>query len=190
MPQPPILFSDAAQRMLEGQTVQACFGVKLELINETLFLAQGTSFTDNAGQRWQGLGALGNISGVQVGPEAASSPVELTLSGLDSSLAPAARASNQFIRGGAATVYFFLFDQNFKPLDLPFAMQRYKLDNGALIYSGGDNSCVLRIRGEPVFAAKHISPLSLISDMDQQSKHPGDTIFERMGFKHIVVTQA
>ena len=54
MPQPPILFSDAAQRMLEGQTVQACFGVKLELVNETLFLAQGTSFTDNAGQRWQG----------------------------------------------------------------------------------------------------------------------------------------
>lgn len=198
---PDVLFSDAAQAILDGHIVYASYGVKLELTTETLYLTQGDSFVDNVGQRWDGLGLLGQISGVQVGPEAATSPLQMTLSGiveddktraqLYPTLFAAARDSNAEIRGGVASVYIHLFDSTTgRAIDMPYLAQIYELDNATFAYDGESGSVTISVPGDPLFGGKHIAPLNMVTDADQQAKYPNDRIFERVGYKHQVVTQA
>jgi hypothetical protein len=198
MAQPAVAFSAAAQAILDGHIIRACFGVRMELQSETLHLCQGDTFTDNTGQTWLGLGALGTISGVQCGAEAVTAPLQLTVSGLldDAgkgrlpSLARAIGDSNAEILGGTVTVYWLLFDQTTaKAIDLPYMLQVYQMGSASFAYDGASNSATLTIPADPLFGGKHIPPLNLVSDADQQARYPGDRIFERIGWKKTVVTQ-
>ncbi|WP_363346281.1 hypothetical protein [Methylocystis echinoides] len=198
MPQPPLAFSATAQALLDEHVVRAVYGVKIEMASETVYLCQGDSFVDRVGQRWLGLGILGAISGLQVGPEAATSPLELTLSGLvgdekrfQSVYAPIRRAiadSHAEIVGATATVYALIFDRTLgRAIDFPYMLQIYQLGRPSLQYENGE--ITFTVVGEPLFGGKHIPPLNLVSDADQQAKYPGDRIFERIGWKKTVVTQ-
>lgn len=200
MTQPALAFSATATALLQGHMVRAVFGVKLELRNETLYLCQGDSFTDNTGQAWTGLGLLGSIAGVQCGPEAVASPLQLTLSGvvMDDktradvypALARAIADSNAEILGGWATVYWMMFDQTTgQAVDLPFMLQVYQLGRATFAYDGATNAVTLTVPGDPLFALRHVPPMNLVSDADQQNKYPGDHAFERMGWKKTVITQ-
>lgn len=199
MAQPPIFFSETAQALLSGHVVRATLGVRLDLLSETLFLCEGDSFTDNAGQAWTGLGLLGSISGVSVGAEIATAPLQMTLSGvvgnemLRSEVYPAfARAisaSNSEIVGRRAVVYLHLFDATaMTPIDFPYMLQIYQMGNAVFAFDGAAGSATLTVPADPLFGGKHIPPLNLVSDADQQAKYPGDRIFERMGWRKTVIT--
>ena len=201
MAQPDVMFTATAQAILAGQMIRACFGVKLELASETLYLSQGDSFFDAAGQEWIGLGLLGSISGIQVGAEAATAPLQLTLSGIVqneaaradaySALANAIASSNSEIVGRRVSVYLHLFDaQAATPIEFPYLLQIYQMGNAVFSYDGASASVTLTIPADPLFGGKHIPPLNLVSDADQQAKYSGDTIFERMGWRKTVITVA
>lgn len=199
MPQPDVVFSEAAQALLAGAVVPAVYGVKVETASETLYLCQGDSFTDNTGQRWTGLGLFGSISGLQCGPEAATAPLQITLSGIVeadkaqsaySSIASAIRdGGNEFV-GRSATVYLLLFDAaTHQPLDMPYMLQIYQMGYASFSYDGSSGAATLTVPADPLFGGKHIPPLNLVSDADQQARYPGDRIFERMGWRKTVITQ-
>lgn len=199
MPQPAVFFSETAQAILAGHIVRATLGVKLDLQSETLFLCEGDTFTDNAGQTWTGLGLLGSISGVQVGAEIATAPLQMTLSGVIENetirseiyptFARAIGATNPEIVGRRAVVYLHLFDATaMTPVDLPYMLQIYQMGNAVFAFDGAAGSATLTIPADPLFGGKHIPPLNLISDADQQAKYPGDRIFERMGWRKTVIT--
>jgi hypothetical protein len=198
MAQPPLAFSATAQAVLDGHVVRAVYGVIIDLASGPVRLCQGDSFVDRIGQRWEGLGLLGSVSGLQAGPEAATAPLQLTLSGIVgdekarvgayAKIRRAVADSNAEIVGRTATVYVLLFDRTRnRPIDFPYMLQAYQLGNASLKNEAGEIS--LSITGEPLFGGKHIPPLNLVTDADQQAKYPGDRIFERIGWKKTVVTQ-
>lgn len=197
MAQSPLVFSAAAQALLAGHLVHYRLGVKLALRNETLYLAQGETFIDNTGQRWDGLGVLGALSGLECGAEAATAPLQMTLTGviaadsprasLFSALVDAVNGSTADMVGCTVTVYLLLFDATRgQAIDTPYVLQLYKIGQTSLQYSA--KSVTLTVLCDPLFGGKHVPPLSLVTDPDQQAKYPGDTIFERVGSKRTVIT--
>jgi hypothetical protein len=195
--QPPIAFSDAVQAMLSEHVVLARFGVQLDLASETVYLCQGDSFRDNVGRMWRGLGLFGELAGLQIGAEAATSPIQLTLAGLVeddktlqspyAALGRAAADASAEIIGRTASVYVMFFDETLgQPVDLPYLLQSYQL--GAATLEIGEGQIALTVRGDPLFGGKHIAPLNLVCDEDQQQKYPGDRIFERVGWRKTVIT--
>jgi hypothetical protein len=195
--QPPLAFSDAVQAMLAEHVVLARFGVQFDLVSETVYLCQGDSFRDNVGRFWQGLGLFGELSGLQIAAEAAISPIQLTLSGLvedDKTRASpyaalgraAADASAEMI-GRTASVFVMFFDSTLgQPVDLPYLLQSYQL--GAATLEIGEGQITLSVQGDPLFGGKHIAPLNLVCDEDQQQTYPGDRVFERVGWRKTVIT--
>jgi len=202
MAAPDVLFSATVQSILAGNIVRAIYGVQLQLVSETLFLCQGDSFIDNTGQKWTGLGMLGQISGIQCGAEAATSPLQLTLSKvlapqtadksvghIYSTLSRAVSDSVNETLGRQAVVYLMFFDSvSSVPIDLPYVVARYQLGSGSLAFDSTNGSVTFTLPAEPLFGSKHIPPLNLVSHTDQQMKYPGDNIFERVGYKHTVIT--
>lgn len=181
----PLIFTEAAQLLLAGQIVRTAIAVELDLLNETLRLwrGQGTK-TTNDGSEWEGLGAFGDISGLSFGPGAATETITMTLSGLDAELSQAARDQEAQMRGRTVSVYVLLFDGDWRPVDMPYLCQLAIIDRVGLKYS--DDSYVLELTAEPLFASKHLPALNLVTDADQQARHPGDKIFERVGFNHTI----
>ncbi|PPD10288.1 MAG: hypothetical protein CTY36_00405 [Methylocystis sp.] len=180
-----LVFSDAAQLVLAGQRVGATLGVKMELASETLNLWLGHGrVRSNDGQEWEGLGQLGGISGLEFGALAATQPITLTLSGLDAGLANTAREQNSQMRGRRVSVFALLFDQSVQPIDLPYLCMLATIDHASMKRSG--DAYVLQVVAEPIFNTKHIPSLNLVTDADQQSRYPGDRIFERSAYVHAI----
>lgn len=180
-----LVFTEAAQAALSGQVVNMSVAVKLELTDETLFLWRGAgSLTTNDGVTWEGLGKFGDISGLDFSPDAATDPITLTLSGLDATLAEYARTQQDTLRGRVVSVYVLMFDSQWQPLDMPYLCQLAVIDLARLKYS--NDSFVLELVAEPLFASKHLPSLNLVTDADQQSRYPGDKIFERVAYTHTI----
>lgn len=181
----PLIFTEAAQMLLAGQIVNMAIGVELDLLHEKLVLWRGQgSVTTNDGREWEGLGTFGDISGLNFGYESATDPIVMTLSGLNNELAQAARDQESQMRGRTVSVYVLLFDSDWRPVDMPYLCQIAIIDRVSLKYS--DDSYVLELTAEPLFASKHLPALNLVTDADQQSRYPGDKIFERVGFTHTI----
>jgi hypothetical protein len=200
MAQPAPFFSTAAQEMLAGQIIRAAYGVEMELESETIRVCNGDTVTDNVGQKWRGLGVLGSISGIQCGAEAVTAPLQMSISGklkdhksqkaanFYATLARAVADSNSELLGRTVRVFWLLFNaKTAKAVDLPYLLQTYQMGSASFSFSGA--AIVLTIPADPLFGGKHIPPLNLVSDADQQAKYPGDRIFERIGWKKTVVTQ-
>lgn len=178
-----IVFSHAAQLVLSGQRVGAAVAVKLELASETLNVWLGNGLVrSNDGQEWEGLGIFGGISGLDFGAQAATQPINMTLSGLDASLAAAAREQYSEMRGRRVSVYVLLFDANMQSIDLPYLCMLATIDHASLKRSG--DSFVLEVVAEPIFSTKHMPALNLVTDADQQARYPGDKIFDRSAYPH------
>lgn len=178
-----VVFSHAAQLVLAGQRVGVTIGVKMELADETLFLWLGNgALRSNDGQEWEGLGRLGGVSGLEFGALASTQPITMTLSGLDAGLANAAREQNAQMRGRRVSVYALLFDQNIQPIDLPYLCMLATIDHASLKRAG--DSFVLEVVAEPIFSTKHMPALNLVTDADQQTRYPGDRVFDRSAYPH------
>lgn len=181
----PLVFTDAAAILLAGGSINIAVGVRLELPGETLNLAVGQgSIITNDGTRWDGLGDVGSIDGLDFGPRAATETIAMTLSGLNPELARLAREDASDIRGSRVGVYVMLFDKNWRPVDLPYLCQMAIVDRASLKRSG--ETYVMEVTAEPLFSSKHIPPLNLVTDADQRAKWAGDRIFERASYQHTV----
>jgi hypothetical protein len=184
----PIVFSDAAQRVLAGQRVVAAIGVKLEFANETLNLWLGNgSVRSNDGQEWEGLGRLGGVSGLEFGAKAATQPISMTLSGLDAELAAVARSQYAQMRGRRVSVYALIFDEKTQPIDQPYLCMLATIDRASLKRSG--DAFVLELAADPIFNTKHMPALNLVTDADHQARFPGDTIFNRANYSRSLYWQ-
>lgn len=183
-----VVFSHAAQLVLAGQRVGAAVAVKMELANETLNLWLGNGkVRSNDGQYWEGLGRLGGISGLEFGAIAATQPIDLTLSGLDAELAAVARAQYSEMRGRRVSVYLLLFDEKMQSIDLPYLCMIATIDNASLRRAG--DTFTLDVTAEPIFNTKHMPALNLVTDADQQTRYPGDKIFDRGAYPHSLYWQ-
>ncbi len=181
----PIVFSDAAQAILAGQRVAVAAAVKMELVSETLFLWLGNGrVRTNDGREWEGLGRLGGLDGLEFGAIAATQPITMRLSGLDTNLATAARDQYVEMRGRRVSVYALVFNERWQPIDMPYLTMITTIDS-ATVHRSGD-TWVLEVTAEPLFTSKHVPALNLVTNSDQVSRYPGDKIFERASYPHTI----
>lgn len=176
-----LYFPETVEAMLAGHEVRMSVGVWFDFASQEMRLWQGRgSFRDGAGNVWQGLGEFGQVSGLQGSSMLSVDPVTMTLSGLDPSMMSHVREQASEITGRRCGVYFIMFDQDFSLLDDPFLAELYLMDKATLSVDGESRTMIVSLNAEPLFFSKHIPPVAMMSDADQQRKYPGDTIFQRV----------
>jgi hypothetical protein len=176
-----LYFTEAVEEMLAGRQVQMATGVWFDFATQEMRLWQGRgTFTAADGNVWQGLGEFGQVDGLQGSSMLSIDPVTMTLSGVDTSLVSVVRQQESEITGRRCGVYFLMFDQDFKPLDAPYLAELYLMDKATFSVDGESRTMTISLTAEPLFFSKHIPPVAMMSDADQQRKYPGDTIFQRV----------
>jgi hypothetical protein len=187
----PILFSQAAQAMLAGEVVRLALGVRLDFADGTMrvWCGQGQHVAGD-GTIWQGLGSLASIEGLEASSNMQTESITMTLSGLDisqnapngmgPSLLKLARQETAMIRGRTCAVYALLRGANEQPLDTPYIVGVYLMDSAPLVVDAEARSMSIPLTAEPLFATKHLPPIALVTNEDQQAAFPGDRIFERI----------
>ena len=176
-----IFFSQSVQEMLEGRNIYAALGVWFDFASgeERVWLGRGT-FTARDGTEWSGLGELAAVDGIQSSAGLSTEPITMTLSGLDTSILDMTRAQASEIRGRRCGVYLLMFDENAQPIDSPYLIDLYLMDKANFTVSGETRQMSITVTAEPLFSTKHIPRFSLMTDQDQQTRYPGDKIFERV----------
>ncbi|MGJ0505604.1 MAG: hypothetical protein ACR652_00430 [Methylocystis sp.] len=176
-----LYFPQAVEEMLAGREVRASVGVWFDFLSEEIRVWQGRgAFTDATGNIWNGLGEFGQISGLQGSSMLSIDPVTMTLSGLDPTMMQLVRSQAEEISGRRCGVFFLAFDENWRPIDSPFLAELYLMDKATLSVDGESRTLVISLSAEPLFFSKHIPPVAMVTDADQQRKYPGDTIFKRV----------
>lgn len=176
-----IFFSETVQQMVAGRNVHVALGVWFDFASgeERMWLGRGTVTTADSAE-WRGLGQLAAIEGLHGSPTMATDPITLTLSGVDLELLELTRSQASEIRNRKCGVYILSFDENFRPLDRPFLVELYLMDKASFSVDGENRQMRISVTAEPLFSTKNVARYAMMTDQDQQSKYPGDKIFERV----------
>lgn len=179
--QQEIYFSETVQQMVSGRNVNVALGVWFDFTSgiERVWLGRGT-FTAKDGTEWSGLGELASIDGIAATAGLSTEPITMTLSGLDATLLDLTRSQASEIRGRRCGIYILTFDENFQPLDTPYLVELYLMDKASFTVDGDSRSVSITVTAEPLFSTKHVPRFALMTDQDQQTKYPGDKVFERV----------
>jgi len=176
-----LYFPKTVEQMLAGHEVRMSVGVWFDFQSQPMRVWQGRgAFTDPGGNTWNGLGAFGQITGLQGSSMLSVDPITMALSGLDATMANVARQQADELRGRRCGVYLISFDENWGLVDNPYLLELYLMDKATLSVDGETRTLVITLSAEPLFFSKHIPPVAMITDADQQRKYPGDTIFKRV----------
>lgn len=184
-PPPPqtseLFFSETVQEMLEGRNVFTAMGVWFDFTSgeDRIWLGRGT-FTARDGTVWSGLGELASIDGLQSSAGLSTEPITMTLSGVDTEILDLTRAQASEIRGRRCGVYILMFNETGQPIDEPYLIDLYLMDKASFTVSGETREMSITVTAEPLFSTKHVPKFSLMTDQDQQTRYPGDRIFERV----------
>lgn len=176
-----IYFTETVQEMVSGRNVNVALGVWFDFTSgeDRYWLGRGTVTTKD-GSEWIGLGSLASLDGLHGSPAMATDPITLTLSGLDTTLLNLTRSQASEIRNRRCGVYILSFDENYQPLDAPFLVELYLMDKATFSVDGENRTMSISVLAEPLFSTKNVPRFALMTDQDQQSKYPGDKIFERV----------
>jgi hypothetical protein len=176
-----LYFPETVEEMLAGREVRAAVGVWFDFATQEMRVWQGRgSIRDGDGNTWSGLGEFGQVSGLQGSSMLSVDPVSLSLSGLNASFIRVTRDQAAEIEGRRCGVYFLMFNEDFVLLDSPFLAELYLMDKATLSVDGETRSMTINLSAEPLFFSKHLPPVSMMTDADQQRKYPGDTILQRV----------
>lgn len=132
----------------------------------------------NDGQTWTGIGDLVSIEGLGRAPSDAAAAVTFHLSGVTPEIIGIAKNSEQSVQGRACIVYAQVFDVTGDhpayPLDLPFFVWAGVMD--VLTMAGtGPRLRAISLTAESENADRRRAGFGLLTDADQQTRHPGDT---------------
>lgn len=133
------------------------------------------------GHTYQAFGQFGSVTGLDKAATLDSSAMTFTLSGVDSEMlgiAVSADRANYVNR--LATVYMQWFDEDWQPLDEPYALKAGLMDDMQIsrAQTGSATGGVVWTRSivvtaQNIFFGRGVAPFSLWTDRDQQKRYPG-----------------
>lgn len=185
-----IVFSRTAQAMVSGHIVRMALGVRFDFADGVMrvWTGQGQHIAGD-GTSWIGLGGLASIDGLEASANMQTEAITLTLSGLQlaanmepdgKSFLDLARDEVNQIRGRTCAVYALMRDGSEQAMDTPYLIGLYLMDSASLVVDSETRTISIPLKCEPLFATKHIPPIALVTDQDQQNAYPGDKVFERV----------
>lgn len=181
------LFPETIARALGGGKVEAANLVKFDFASEAMRLWRDYGpLRTNDGAIWQGVGTLGNISGIEQAINGEAPEATVTLSGIDADVMHLAR--DEFaseVRGRMARVYVQFFGveddddrDNQRVLDRPFPIWggRMLRPTFAVDRQTGERSVTISM--ESLFSLRSRPRYAMYTDRDQDRRFPGDKGFE------------
>lgn len=145
-------------------------------------LWQGEYDLTSGGKTWKGMGGIASMDGLDAAATLESSAMTFTLSGVEPTDAPvsfAAIAKNSdrsnYVRR-LVTVYIQFFDEDWQPLDDPFAIKAGLMSNMTMSRSRANNGFLrtISLTANNIFYGRGVAPSAYYTDRDQQTRYPGD----------------
>lgn len=182
-------FPDTIAAALAGQKVEVALLARFEFATETLRLWRGYGeLQTNDGHTWQGLGALGDVSGIEQAVNGEAPQATFNLSGVDAEVQRLTRdewvAEAKGRRAVVLLQFFGVPDEadpdNQRPLDLPYPVWGGRCMTPTFpITAEGERS--VQIACESIFSLRSRPQYAMNTDRDQQRRFPGDRGFEFVG---------
>lgn len=183
------LFPETIALSLAGAKVQCAWLVDFAFTTERVRLWQGFGPLDTAdGNRWNGLGALGSVSGIEQAVNGQAPRARFTLSGIDGQIMRLARDEYVAeVKGRIATVLIQFFGtdditdpDNQRVLDAPYPLWSGRCMTPSFGL-GEDGERSVTIEAESLFSMRSRPAYAMYTDADQQRRFPGDKGFEFAG---------
>lgn len=130
------------------------------------------------GKTWQGTGSLVEISEIQIPIGDAAPQVSLSLSGVDPGLLPDVTAAETKVKGRPGTIYLQFFDEDWKPLDEPYAVFPGIMD--VMSFQAAAGSATISLTLEGLFTRRGVPAWGYLSNISQQRLFPGDRGLEEV----------
>jgi len=179
-------FPDTIAASLGGARVDAAFLAMFDFTSGPMRLWRGGGLLRTRdGNQWQGLGALGNVTGIEQAVNGEAPEAVFTLSGVDNEVVKKARDEfKEEVLGRRATVYLQFFGEpdqadpdNQRPLDLPYPLWTGRMLTPTFSF-GDDGERSIAISAESLFSLRSRPKFGMYTDRDQQRRFPGDRGFE------------
>jgi hypothetical protein len=141
---------------------------------------------DHAGHIWQGTGDLISISDLTTDYQMSADPVTFSMAAT-ADLVALVKTSKTAVRGRSVIVYAQLFMTQaqdaavgpWQPLGAPMAL--FSGTMGPMTYAKeGPGNRQISLQCEGIWARRNAPPRGLLTDSDQQARHPGDEGLERV----------
>lgn len=178
-----MIFSEAAKVQMAGGLVRAALGLEMHFASGIERLWEGFGpLTTNDGKTWKGTAALGSIEGISQSINGSAPEVRFRLSGVDAEFAVKAKAEAEEYVYRPAIVYIQFFDDDWQPLDNPYALTVVRMTGLEVSFDGSGDERVyeVAVNAETPFAVRRRAPFGYLTDRDQQLRHPGDKGLERV----------
>lgn len=136
----------------------------------------------SGGRTWIGLGAIAAIDGLDQAATLDSSMMTFTLSGVEKatsgqSLIDMVKSVDraQYVNR-LATVFLQFFDEDWQPLNDPYAIKAGIMTNMPVSRSRTKDGFLrtISLTANNIFYGRGVAPASRYTDRDQQKRHPGD----------------
>lgn len=184
----PHYFPNTIRARLQGRTVRLAHLVSFDFDAlsgfEPAYLWNGSRAFISGGHTWNGLRGLGKIDGLEESLALQATTITATLTGVDSNLlAVAVSEDRAHYVGRMLRVFLQFFDEDWQPLDDPFARAAGIMDGMTVNRSqNGDGATVrsIAVTAPNIFAGRRVPPFGYFTDRDQQQRSPGD-----LGCQHI-----
>lgn len=185
------LFSAATEEMLRGRVVHIAPLAELRFASATMRLWTGFGPLDAGGYTWEGIGDLGAVEGLSLGPGVPTDPLVLTLTGLaefteekgigqGAALDAMLADQRAEVYGREAHLWVQCFNADWSLLDGPVHVRTAIMDRLQRDTDPGRAAThLIRLYCEPITVDKHRAVGSMLTHKDQQRRYPGDLGLER-----------
>lgn len=167
-------FPDTVAAKLSGAAVRLARLVELDFADQAGRYWEGGfgSLVTADGKTWLGTGELGSISDIPSALGGTAPQVTLTMSGVSPPLISEMLAAENNVKGRSATIYMQFFDENWAPLDAPYAVFLGLMDVMSVKMSAVSATVSLTL--ESLFTKRGMPPWGWLSAISQQALYPGD----------------
>lgn len=184
------LFPETIARGLAGGKVECANLVRFDFASETMRLWRDPGILETRdGAKWQGIGRMGAMTGIEQAVNGEAPVASFTLSGIDADIMRLARDEFEAeVRGRMVRVYiqFFGVDDpddpgNQRCLDLPYPIWGARMLQPTFAMNRDSGERSVTITAESLFSLRSRPRHAMYTDRDQQHRFPGDKGFEFVG---------
>lgn len=175
------VFTDDQIAAMSASTVRAAVLVEMQFASETVRVWAGDYPMNSGGHQWLPLKGYGQIDNLNLLMDGSSSSTSMTLSGLPDQVPDflaQVLLSRDEVNQRPAIIYMQLFDANWQIVGAPTLltygyMQPPQVSRGAMSDTEGAQQGI-KIDLISAFSNRARPAFGMLTDRDQQKRHPGD----------------
>lgn len=166
-------------------TPHMALGLTLHFKSETMHVWTGVGPVQASDRRFEGVGNVGSISGLEIGYGRPTSTTTIELSGLDARYFALAADQAAEVRGRKAEIWLLGFGTGVMGEEWVLAAASREgtrqMDQLTRSIDHGTQKSTITLTLQPLEVMRWRSPSGLLTHDDQQRRHPGDRALERAG---------